>query len=91
MVHYSRPSGVALALFDFRVNVESKKLMIAAMAKTAPDDLSKHPVVPSPAFHEVTGLGQISQLTLRTYLIYLQFHKHFSQKNQTCVLKMMGQ
>jgi len=61
MVHFSRPSGVALALFDFRVTVASKKLMIAAMVKTAPDDLSKHPVVPSSAFHEVTCLEQISQ------------------------------
>jgi len=49
---------VALARFDSRVTVESKKLMIAAMKKMAPDDLSKHPVVPSSAFHEITGLEQ---------------------------------
>jgi len=65
--------------------------MIVAMAKTAPDDPSKNPAVSSSAFHEITGLEQISQQTLRNYLIYLQFHKRFSQKNHTSGMKMMGQ
>ena len=49
---------VGLALFDPRVSLEKKRLMLATMEDPSPDHPPKRPEVNSAAFLSTLGLGQ---------------------------------
>ena len=86
---YNSHELVALALFDSRIAVESKKLMTMAMEKPAPDHSSKHPVVPSSVFHEINGLEQFFTANFKKLFDLLKKPQTFLQKNHPSGMKIM--
>jgi hypothetical protein len=72
---------IGLALFDARVPIESKKLMVAAMGEAAPDHPPKRPRVASAAFLGDKGLEQFCTANSKRLFQLLGLSEEFLAKD----------
>jgi len=72
---------VTMALFDLWISAETKKLMLAAMDKPAPDHSPKHPHVDPSAFSDQQGLDQFCIANSKTIFRLLKLLMTFITKD----------
>ena len=72
---------IGLALFDSRVSVEMKRLMLTAMEDPAPDHPPKRPKVKSTAFLDTAGLEQFCTVNTKRLFQLLRLPQAFLAKD----------
>lgn len=72
---------IGLALFDSRISIESKKLMLAAMQEVAPDEPPKRPRVESHAFLGNKGLERFCTVNSKRLFQLLKLPETFLSKD----------